>query len=721
MLSGRAVEARHVDTNYVAPLPKAHASSMASGWRGTINPNDIKITGCLVANLNCTIEKGLHQNLAVIVKRSTNKNLIEREIDFLDRASKGEFIVAFAGWFEEVELGIMGVVMQKCAMDLKDWADAASSSPPADLDDKMLQISEAIAKGLAFINNQDIIHNDLKPRNVFVDRFNKPYIGDFGVATNRGEALPGYTKQYFDKESLDITPDELSDSWLLGATLWEFWSDEPFNVNERIYLNHIRNNTIKDILKKLLRPRERRPSAGEILSLFDSTTLRSEYHTIVTTRFSAQEQILSPPPRNVSLLQSPILKLDPAAALSAEVAMSGLNVSDARLHRTHTSAQTTDASATSSTGSMETLNPTETLPQTVEVPKTPDHHLIKEGRRGKGILEVLSTERAYVMDLATIHITARKMLQERSIVSDVSFNKIFGGMAWSDRDAEELYVLHGRFLQRMEEMLSPEQWSPEDSSLGNIFLEFEEDITKNYLIYISNYSEAKRQISHEETHNPKFKKFLVDCRESSQIKRDFKDLLVLPMRRLTKYSMMIRWNQKNTPKEHPEWSILGSAFEVMSNVVTTVNNKMVENEKLILLFTAFDETLNCPSTLLLPHRRFRMSIDAVDVATGKPIHLFLCSDLLMVVTVVTMQTNLFRQNQCKYKFSRWLDLLECSAEEIQNDVVRITLSEKPRQGSLTTPGSPRVNEYKISNWLSGKLHFMRSLFQEIERVRSETV
>ncbi|KAJ3104274.1 hypothetical protein HDU96_008978 [Phlyctochytrium bullatum] len=170
MLGGGTTEAYRDNTSYVAELRSADSSPAVIAWRGTVNPNDIAVHGHVAAaNFNCTVEQGLYQDLAVIVKRSTNKDLIQREIDFLDRASKGEFIVAFAGWFEEVELGVMGLVMQKCAMDLKDWSKAAVGSPPADLDDKMLRISEAIAKGLAFIKNQDIIHNDLKPHNFLVD------------------------------------------------------------------------------------------------------------------------------------------------------------------------------------------------------------------------------------------------------------------------------------------------------------------------------------------------------------------------------------------------------------------------------------------------------------------------------------------------------------------------------------------------------------------------
>ncbi|KAJ3099568.1 Interferon-induced, double-stranded RNA-activated protein kinase [Phlyctochytrium bullatum] len=286
---------REDDTNYVAPQatqPTANAT-MNPHWEGTIDPKEIKIHRLVFTNSNCTIEKGRYNGLSVIVKRSANKSLIEREISLLARASRGEFVVCYGGWFEEVGEGIMGLVMQKCAMDLKDWSEKASSFAPADRDNMMLQISEGISKGLAFINNNDIIHNDLKPQNVFIDTYNKPHIGDFGVATNRGEPLLGYTKKYFDKESFAVIPDEISDSWLLGATLWEFWSDESFNVEEDIRFDHIRNEMVKDVLTKLLRSRDQRPSAKQILPLFDSTTMRTDYQTVEVNRTNSPQQSLS--------------------------------------------------------------------------------------------------------------------------------------------------------------------------------------------------------------------------------------------------------------------------------------------------------------------------------------------------------------------------------------------------------------------------------------------
>ncbi|KAJ3095881.1 hypothetical protein HDU96_001016 [Phlyctochytrium bullatum] len=267
--------AREPRTNDIALGAPGETTPTGPAWGGTINPNEIINIKTLKANDNCAIEKGKYNDVPVIVKRSTKMAPMRREIDFLDRASKGEFIVAYVGWFEEVQIGVIGIVMQKCVMDLKEWSNAASSLPPAELDQKMLQISQAIAKGLAHINKLDIIHNDLKPLNVFMDKFSKPCIGDFGVATKRGEKLIGYTKQYFDKESLDLIPDEISDSWLLGATLWEFWSDEAFSVDDdKINFSRIRNATVKDVVKKLLRHRMARRAVP------DQNLLNPELHLL---------------------------------------------------------------------------------------------------------------------------------------------------------------------------------------------------------------------------------------------------------------------------------------------------------------------------------------------------------------------------------------------------------------------------------------------------------
>ncbi|KAJ3107907.1 hypothetical protein HDU97_002839 [Phlyctochytrium planicorne] len=294
--------------------------------------------------------------------------------------------------------------------------------------------------------------------------------------------------------------------------------------------------------------------------------------------------------------------------------------------------------------------------QSLDSVNTPEYHIIKEGLRGYAILEVLTTERNYFKELNIIHNVIRKMLTERNILSKISMAKIFVGM-------EELYQLHQTFLARLEEILSADQWISEESSLATIFLEFKEEMAKHYIAYINNYSAATKQLSHEENNNPEFKKFLVECQKSDEIKHGLKDLLVRPMQRMTKYPLLLREIDKKTPPTHPDSATLKTALEAMSNLAATVNNKMAEMVKLISMFQAFDVTLNCPPTLLNSNRRCLISIDAFDKA-NKPIHLFLCSDLLMVVSHLS---KVFGKTQHKYKFLRWLDLLEMTVEEMPSE------------------------------------------------------
>ncbi|KAJ3103798.1 hypothetical protein HDU96_009146, partial [Phlyctochytrium bullatum] len=249
----------------------ADASNATSEWEASIDPRDLEMDKVVAAEVEFTIENGRYQNLNVTIKSSIYKDLIEREAGFLRRATS-EFVASLCGCFEEP--GIFGFVTQRYAMDLTAWS--SNASPSTDVDLKMLKISEGLINGLAHINSMGVIHNDIKPQSVFVDELDKAYIGDFGVATNRGEPLIGFTKQYFDRESVDLIPDEKSDGWLLGATLLEFWSGKMFNLYKEVSMDDIRNPNIKNMLKVLLQPRKQRSTAMEVIEAFGLTLLGAE-------------------------------------------------------------------------------------------------------------------------------------------------------------------------------------------------------------------------------------------------------------------------------------------------------------------------------------------------------------------------------------------------------------------------------------------------------------
>ncbi|CBZ30320.1 putative eukaryotic translation initiation factor 2-alpha kinase precursor [Leishmania mexicana MHOM/GT/2001/U1103] len=53
---------------------------------------------------------------------------------------------------------------------------------------EVLRYMKQIGEGLAYLHNQDVVHHDLKPTNIFVSNDNILKIGDFGLAKRRGNA-----------------------------------------------------------------------------------------------------------------------------------------------------------------------------------------------------------------------------------------------------------------------------------------------------------------------------------------------------------------------------------------------------------------------------------------------------------------------------------------------------------------------------------------------------
>nr|CAJ2471934.1 unnamed protein product [Leishmania braziliensis] len=53
---------------------------------------------------------------------------------------------------------------------------------------EVLRYMKQIGEGLAYLHNQDVVHRDLKPTNIFVSNENILKIGDFGLAKRRGNA-----------------------------------------------------------------------------------------------------------------------------------------------------------------------------------------------------------------------------------------------------------------------------------------------------------------------------------------------------------------------------------------------------------------------------------------------------------------------------------------------------------------------------------------------------
>ena len=109
---------------------------------------------------------------------------------------------------------------------------------------KAISIAKQVCEGLAEAHRQGVVHRDLKPQNIMIDKEGNAKIMDFGIARSlRAKGLTGTgvmigTPEYMSPEQVDgKEADQRADIYALGVILYEmltghvpFVGDTPFSV-----------------------------------------------------------------------------------------------------------------------------------------------------------------------------------------------------------------------------------------------------------------------------------------------------------------------------------------------------------------------------------------------------------------------------------------------------------------------------------------------------------
>jgi len=274
--------------------------------------------------------------------------------------------------------------------------------------------------------------------------------------------------------------------------------------------------------------------------------------------------------------------------------------------------------------------------------------------RLKIIQEIVETEKNYVqylqvlIDIFEKPLTIRSQCSSSPITLD-QVREIFSAII-------EIHNFHVLLLQRLDERYK--NWS-QTEKIADIFIDIIHFL-KMYTQYVNNYNLALNTLA-TCMKNPVFVMFIKKCESHPQCSgKDFNSLLITPIQRIPRYSLLLEELRKNTWKEHPDFENIQIAARRMRETAEIINERKREYEAMSKIMAIQDIVAGNFEPFCKPHRRFiRESKDGelsiVVDQRAKVRQFFLFNDIL----VLAGKNDAVFSNGKRYKFEREIALNRC--------------------------------------------------------------
>ena len=163
------------------------------------------------------------------------------------------------------QTGVPYLVMEFYPKSLRDLMEEGAAK------EAQLKILLGAAETLVRLHSMGLVHLDVKPENIMIDRAGKPRLGDFGFAKLKAETLSKSniwgTPIYTAPEVWYGEYSEKSDVYSLGVILAEILTDKPYSRN-------IEDKKLRELVEKAI---SHDPGARPTAAQF-AQTLRKKLH-----------------------------------------------------------------------------------------------------------------------------------------------------------------------------------------------------------------------------------------------------------------------------------------------------------------------------------------------------------------------------------------------------------------------------------------------------------
>ncbi|KAK6095770.1 hypothetical protein MT418_004440 [Batrachochytrium dendrobatidis] len=250
----------------------------------------------------------------------------------------------------------------------------------------------------------------------------------------------------------------------------------------------------------------------------------------------------------------------------------------------------------------------------------------EDGKRADAVCEMIQTERNYVQDL---HVIIELFQKPMELFVDARL--VFANIC-------QILTVNELILADFEKYAS----GVSSESIGEIFLKYLDDL-ECYKGYCSNLSNASELLQKMRSETPSLDSFLKKQQHHPRCKKlDLSSFLLVPMQRVTRYSLLLRQMLHHTPIDHREHEPTLIALQMNDELLEKLNTATKERHTLAKI-----RELSRTVDLSIPEDGFKLDLNThtrllgqrlllhegtlAKNKSGRKLQLYLFNDMLLLV------------------------------------------------------------------------------------------